>query len=171
MLASDDVTFLEGGSALILGTVAADGAPHASRGWGLDVLGDGEVRLLVDADDDVTLANATATGAIAITAADVRTLHSTQLKGHVVAVEAGGPADQARARRYCDQFFEDIHETDGTPFETLERMVPSRFAACICRFDEWFDQTPGPGAGAPVDRVAPPPDVDGTGGADAVAPS
>jgi hypothetical protein len=155
VLSAEDVAFLEAGSALIVGTVAADGMPHATRGWGLDVLPDGRVRLLLDGDDDGALANLRATGAIAVTAADVRTLHSTQLKGRAVAVEAGDEADAARARRYCVQFFTDIHETDGTPFEVLERMVPSRYAACLCEVGDWFDQTPGPGAGAPVDRVAP----------------
>lgn len=155
MLSAEDRAFLETGCALIIGTVAIDGAPFASRGWGLDVLDDGRIRLLVDGDDEGTLANAAATGAIAITAADVRTLHSTQLKGTVVAIDDGSDADAARARRYCDQFFLDIHETDGTAYEVLERMVPTRYAVCTCRVDEWFDQTPGPGAGSPVDRVAP----------------
>jgi preprotein translocase subunit SecD len=155
VLDEDDQTFLEGGCALIVATVAADGAPHASRGWGLDVLGGGDVRLLLDADDEQTIANVADTGSIAITAADVRTLHSVQLKGSVLASRAADPAEVARARRYSDDFFLDIHETDGTTYEVLERMVPSRFVACECHVDDWFDQTPGPGAGAPVDRIAP----------------
>ena len=155
MLSDDDQAFLEGGCALIIGTVAPDGAPQASRGWGLDVLGGGSVRLLLDADDEQTIANVAETGSIAITAADVRTLHSVQLKGSVLATRAAAPAEVTRARRYTDDFFLDIHETDGTTYEVLERMVPSRFVTCDCRVDDWFDQTPGPGAGAPVDRIAP----------------
>lgn len=155
MFGPDDVAFLERGTAFIVGTVSADGAPHASRGWGMDVLGDAQVRLLLDADDDGALANVAATGVIAITAADVRTLHSTQMKGRVVGVEAGDEADAARARRFCDQLFCDIQETDNTPYETLEHMVPSSYAVCLVDVEESFDQTPGPGAGAPVGRAAP----------------
>jgi hypothetical protein len=151
----DDVAFLERGTAFIVGTVSADGAPHASRGWGMDVVGDGRVRLLLDAHDAGALANLAATGVIAVTAADVRTLHSTQLKGRVASVASGDEADAARARRFCDQFFADIHETDNTPYETLERMVPSSYAVCVVDVEEFFDQTPGPGAGAPVERTAP----------------
>jgi hypothetical protein len=156
VLSAEDRAFLEAGCALIIGTVDADGMPLATRGWGLDVLDDGQLRLLVDGDDEAILANLASTRAIAITAADVRTLHSTQLKGEVVSIEDADEADVARVRRYCDDFFVDIHETDGTAYEVLERMVPSRYRACRCQVSDWFDQTPGPGAGAPVDRVAPP---------------
>ena len=38
MLADDTAALLEAGSALIVGTVAPDGEPHALRGWGADVL-------------------------------------------------------------------------------------------------------------------------------------
>jgi hypothetical protein len=156
VLNADDRAFLEAGCALIIGTVAADGMPLATRGWGLDVLDDGHVRLLVDADDEAALVNLASTRAIAITAADVRTLHSTQMKGEVVSIEDVDEAEADRARRYCEDFFVDIHETDGTSYEVLERMVPSRYRACLCQVGDWFDQTPGPGAGGRVDRVAPP---------------
>ena len=155
MLSEDDRRFLESGCALIVGTVAADGTPHASRGWGLDVLDDRGVRLVLDGDDAQTIANADATGAIAITAADVRTLHSVQLKGSVRAIQQGGEAEVARALRYADAFFGDIHDTDGTAYHVLERLVPSRYVVCECQVDDWFDQTPGPGAGGPVERIAP----------------
>lgn len=155
MFGPDDVAFLERGTAFIVGTVSADGAPHASRGWGIDVVGESRVRLLLDADDEGALADLAATGAIAVTAADVRTLHSTQLKGRVVSVAPGDETDAARARRFCDQFFTDIRETDNTPYDTLERMVPSSYVVCVVDVEEFFDQTPGPGAGAPVGRAAP----------------
>ena len=49
--------FLESGCGLLVATVSADGAPHAARGWGLDVLDVGppaRLRLLLDADDERT---------------------------------------------------------------------------------------------------------------------
>jgi hypothetical protein len=144
--------FLESGCALIVGTVNADGEPHANRGWGLTVLpGDGDhIRLLLDADDPRALADLTAAGAIAITGADVRTLQSVQLKGRFVGSEPADDDDRARVRRFCDGFFGDVVAVDGTPRELLERLVPDDYVACTIAIGEVYDQTPGPGAGAPL---------------------
>lgn len=153
-----DRQFAERGCALIIGTVGADGAPHAARAWGL-TLGSGTqgpIRLLLSADDPVTHANLRRAdahgGRIAITGADVVTLRSFQLKGRVTAWEPAGPDDEARAERYLDEFFADIEQTDGTSRRLLERLRPAGYVACTVEVDESFDQTPGPGAGAPVDR-------------------
>ena len=153
-----DRTLAERGCALTVGTVGPDGAPHASRGWGLTLTATATspVRLLLDADDDATLANLERTdrhgGRIAITGADVRTLRSFQLKGRVVAIEAVTEADHEKADRYCDDFFTDILVTDGTPRALTERLRPARFVACTVEVEEAFDQTPGPQAGSPVER-------------------
>ncbi|MGH9085936.1 MAG: hypothetical protein ACRDYW_10820, partial [Acidimicrobiales bacterium] len=144
--------FLESGCALIVGSVAADGEPHASRGWGLDVLGGDPplVRLLLDAGDVVALEHAAAGGRLAVTAASVRTLRSTQLKGTSLGLEAVTPETAERAQRYVDQFFTDIGETDGTAREVLARLVPAGYVACTIQVVDRFDQTPGPAAGAPI---------------------
>ena len=144
--------FLESGCALIVGTVGADGEPHASRGWGLDVLGDDPplVRLLLDAGDGVAVEHAAAGGRLAVTAASVRTLRSTQLKGARQGLEASSPDVAERAQRYLEQFFTDIGETDGTERDVLARLVPAGYVACTIHVDDRFDQTPGPGAGAPI---------------------
>jgi hypothetical protein len=142
-------TFLESGCSLILGTVLPDGEPHAGRGWGLTLLSPpGSVRLLLDVEDTVTIDRAAEGGAIAITAASVRTLRSLQLKGRVLAVEPGSAEDAARAGRYCDEFFTDIEETDGFDRAIMELLVPTGYTACTVTVDDLFDQTPGPGAGA-----------------------
>jgi hypothetical protein len=140
--------FLESGCALIIASVDDDLVPHASRGWGLDVVGENLIRMLVDADDDQLHANLAANGAIAIGATSVLTLRSVQLKGHTTAFEPGTEADLHRLRRYCDQFFGDIKATDGYEPELMTRIVPARLAAYRAEFDEVFDQTPGPGAGS-----------------------
>jgi hypothetical protein len=144
--------FLESGCALLVGTTDADGRPHAARGWGLDVLSDQPptVRVLVDGRDEVGLANLAAGSAVAITATSVRTLVSTQLKGHADGLEVATELDAERVDRYCDAFFTDIEETDGTPRATVERIRPATFAATTIVVAQLFDQTPGPGAGARV---------------------
>lgn len=152
----ETVAFLESGCALIVGLVGGEGAPHATRGWGLTVLDrhDGRVRLLVDAADARARACIADTGAVAITAAHVPTLRSLQLKGRSAAVEPATGADRARARAYCDAFFTDIEGTDGTPRSLPERLVPRDFVAVAVAVAECFDQTPGPGAGARVGAPA-----------------
>ena len=150
----DDETtaFLHSGCALILGTVDPDGEPCAGRGWGLTVTDEpGLVRLLVDADDGVTLRNITESAPIAVTAGDIRTLRSIQLKGRVAGAEPARPDDLAKADAYCQAMFTDIHQTDFTPLELLEELRPHRLAACTVQVDDRFDQTPGPGAGARVE--------------------
>jgi hypothetical protein len=142
--------FLEGGCALIVGAVAPDGEPHASRGWGLTVLSDDPLvcRLLLPADDAPGLAHLAADAPIAITAADVPTLRSLQLKGRSLRVEPADDEDAERADRYVTAFFGDIITVDRLPADRLERLRPPGYAACVVVIDEVYDQTPGPGAGA-----------------------
>ena len=125
--------FLRTGCALIVATVDDDGEPRASRGWGVDVVSHDppSVRLLVDADDEVTLEQLAGGRSVALTAASVRTLESVQLKGHGRGVEPGTPEDQARADRYVDAFFRDIEDTDGTERRLLLRIRPDRVAARV----------------------------------------
>jgi hypothetical protein len=143
---------LESGWALIVGTVSAAGDPHAARGWGLAVLATDEprVRLLLDADDSTTLENLAATGSVAITAAHVPTLRAMQCKGRATRIEPATADDYSRADQYTDAFFTDVQNTDGTARELLDRLRARDVVACVVEVDDWFDQTPGPGAGAPL---------------------
>lgn len=153
-----DRTLAERGCALTVGTVGPDGAPHASRAWGLTLTATSTspVRLLLAADDATTLANLGRDGdhggRVAITGADVRTLRSFQLKGRVTALEPATEEDHEKADRYCDDFFTDIEVTDGTPRVLTERLRPANYVACTVEVEEAFDQTPGPQAGSPVER-------------------
>ena len=150
MLAPETVRLLEAGSALVAATVTRDGEPFAARGWGLTVVSPeaGEVRLLVAADDTAALEHLRAGAPIAITGGDVRTLRSVQLKGAIAAVEAALPPDERKATQYREDFFRDVSESDGIPYDLLERLRPSGFVAVVAIVDDAYDQTPGPGAGA-----------------------
>jgi hypothetical protein len=142
--------FLHSGCALIVAVVNADLEPRATRGWGLDVLGGAEIRVLLDADDTVTFDFLDERDAIAVTATSVRTLHSIQLKGRCLALRDSTERDHQRAARYCDEFFVDVVETDGFDRVLLDRLVPRDYVACTVRVEEVYDQTPGPGAGATI---------------------
>jgi hypothetical protein len=147
---------LESGCALLIGTVDRAGMPHASRGWGLDVLdgAKGLVRIVLAGDDAVTLTNLRSSGRLAVTATDVATLRSVQGKGHVLSLERGTTADRRRATRYVEAFCGDIGRVDATPRVLVERLVPSTYESCVAALDEWYDQTPGPAAGCRVDGSA-----------------
>jgi hypothetical protein len=162
VLEAATVAFLEAGNALIVATVAPDGEPHASRGWGFTVLGgdcpEGSVcrgRLLLEAADGRAIDNAATVGSIAVTAANPLTFKSIQLKGRVESLEMPTAADDERAQRYADEFFAAIMETDSTPRPLLERMLPVAFVPATVVIDDVYDQTPGPGAGAPTQGIGP----------------
>ncbi len=155
----DDMTirYLHGGCSLLVGSVSADGRPHAGRGWGLTVV-DRErvhVRLLVNANDTTTVANLQPGAAVAICTADVETLRSLQVKGRVLAVEQADAADLAKQQQYTADFTGDIHRTDGEPMEMLRRWADCPVIACVIALDDAFDQTPGPSAGARLEATAP----------------
>ena len=150
MFSPETTAFLEGGPGLIVGTVSRDGAPTATRAWGLTVLSadTGECRLLLDRDAELALANLEATRAIAVTCADVPTFYSVQLKGEIVRLEDATDADRVRSADYVEAFFGDVVRTDGSDLTALHQMRPNDIVESIVRFVEIFDQTPGPGAGA-----------------------
>lgn len=153
MLTAETKDFLESGCALIVATVSSSGEPFATRGWGMFVLDDsGRVRMLLDDTDAHALRDLHDSGRIAITAAHVPTLHSTQMKGRFVRAEPANDRDREKARQYCDNFFTDIERSDGQPRRLLERMVPEGYVACELVIDEFYDQTPGPGAGASLEQ-------------------
>lgn len=150
----ETVAFIESGCALILGVVGPANEPVAARGWGADVIStDGSrVRVLVDADDGHAIDLMVPGARIAMTGAAVPTLRSLQGKGHIVATSPASSDDPARVDRYCDDFFGDIVATDHIQRDVLERWVPMTFARVVIDVEEWFDQTPGPGAGREVTR-------------------
>lgn len=143
--------FLERGCATIVGTASADGTPHAQRGFACAVVDPTTVRLLLDDTDDVLRGHLDAGGRIAVTATDVPTLRSVQIKGRVRAVEdEPTAADLARRDAQADVVFGDIEATDFYPRPLAERMVPPGYLVAVIEVEELFDQTPGPSAGVRV---------------------
>jgi hypothetical protein len=147
---ADLIAFLESGCGTIVGLVTPSGAPFATRGWGLRVEGGDppRLRLLLGA---AAFAASGRDGAerfaVAITGGDVRTLRSAQVKGDGHGVEPATEDDLATCRRYVDEFFAAVHETDGSDLDLLARMTPLDLVACTVDVRQVFDQSPGPGAG------------------------
>lgn len=151
MFSSDLMEMIEAGCGLIIGTVAADGEPRATRGWGVRVVDPDRrrVRVLMGADDPVSIANL-GNGRIALTGANVRTLRSVQLKGRVVGTETATSDDLALVAETSAAFFRAIHEVDGNPLALIERLLAAEVIAVEFDVEEMYDQSPGPAAGAAV---------------------
>lgn len=141
------VTRLGGAAALVIGTVSDDGRPHASRAWSATAEAGGVLRVVVDADDPRLLAGLRTGTRVALTAANVVTLTSLQVKGRVLGVDEPTALDEATRRSRTDLFLADVAETDRVPRPILDALVPARFLVCLVGVDEVFDQTPGPAAG------------------------
>ena len=145
----EHVAFAADGRALIVGGVHESGAPHATRAWGFHVDA-GLPVVVLDADDADGAACLTPGRHIAVSAADVRTFQSVQIKGVVVSVSEATEADHAAVEHYLTAFYDAVVEVDGVPRGLVERVTPSRYSACRFEPRELYDQTPGPGAGAVV---------------------
>ena len=139
----------EAGAGFIVGTVAPDGTPCATRAWSAEVIDAAQrrVRFMVSADEPVVVENLQGAG-VCLTAADVATFRSVQWKGRVVAIEPPSANDLTIAEAHTTRFFDAVNRMDGTPFELLDRMRPIEVIAVEMVVDEVYDQTPGPGAGA-----------------------
>lgn len=148
MIGTEVAKLLESGSSLVVGTVDADGLPDATRAWGAWVLHDPErVRFLLPTESVRSLENLAGGGLVAMTASDVVTLRSIQIKGRALLVEPATRDDLDLCERYRDEFFGAVNETDAIALELLEQMVPSGYVAVECTVTAAFDQTPGPTAG------------------------
>lgn len=158
MLHADHLRLMEAG-ALIVGLTLPDGSPYATRGWGLRVddpdPGDGALavaRLLLPADDPTGIEGTAEGRPVAVTAADVLTLHSAQFKGRSLGIEPTSEEDLALSERYFADFSRAVSRADGQPPELLGRLVPFELVRCRIEVHEAYDQTPGPRAGRELDR-------------------
>lgn len=147
MIGSELAAFLESPCSLIVGTVDGDGLPDASRAWGIEVLDDRHLRVLLSMQAPVTQRNVEQGGAIALTATHFLTFESVQVKGRATAVEAATATDRIRFERYCAGATRAIAESDGTPEELVARFITADVYACHMTVDSVYDQTPGRSAG------------------------
>ena len=153
MIGSELTELLESPCSLIVGTLDARGLPDASRAWGVEVLDDHTLRMLLSTQAPVTRANVEQGGAVALTATHFSTFESVQLKGRALAVEEATAADRIRFEAYCAGAVRAIAESDGTPEELVARFKTASVYACTMQVDALFDQTPGRSAGTQLAPV------------------
>ena len=154
MIGSELAAFLESPCSLIVGTVDADGLPEASRAWGVEVLDERSLRVLLSTQAPVTRRNVEGRGAFALTATHFTTFESVQVKGRATRVDVATAADRICFERYCAGAMRAIAESDGTPEELVARFITADVYACLVTIDSVFDQTPGRSAGT---QLAPEP--------------
>ena len=148
MIDSQAAALLEADSSLIVGSVDAAGMPYANRAWSVRVCDNGtRLRIVVSDDSDVLCENIRTTGRVAITATNILSLESVQVKG--MASNLGPETDDDRAQRehHMEVFTTAVQQTGGTRDELLTRVLPVSFVAFDLDVHEVFDQTPGPKAG------------------------
>jgi hypothetical protein len=156
-LPPDWAAHLESGVSHRLGGSHADGQPEICRGLAAQALADGRVEVLLAADTaDRLLAAVQASGRVAYVAAQPgshRTLHVKGLDAEVFTPTAGHAPLFERCR---ERFIAQV-EPYGFSREAImaiwydlgvQRLAGIRFTPCGA-----WDQTPGPGAGHPVELL------------------
>jgi hypothetical protein len=139
------------GASILAAVTLPDGTPRATRAWSCEVVDATRRRLrIVFSDNAAAIVDALrdGTGRVAVTAADVATLESVQVKGPVVTVEPTTQHDTAVVAHHCELLIDVIHRTDGMPIDVLRRFLPTRTVAVELEVEEVYDQTPGPTAGS-----------------------
>lgn len=144
----DRIAMLGAGSGLVVGSVTIEGEPHAVRAWSAEVLERRplRLRLAVSADAPETVPSLDGRP-VALTAADVRTVDSFQLKGTGVAMGPPDEHDRSVIAEQSEAFLRAIEETDGDPVDQLRRLLPNVIEMVELVATEMYDQTPGPHAG------------------------
>ncbi len=155
MISPELQSFLESGISVLVGTRDLDLVPECVRGVGARVEpGGAEVTVFVPvATGGLTVANAQASGRIAVCFSRPQDHRTIQLKGKVAAITDADLNDRAQIDRYREGFAEELGWLGVPPSIVL------RFAHWPChaiRFacDAVFVQTPGPGAGEPLGGAA-----------------
>jgi hypothetical protein len=109
---------------------------------------------LPDATGQTTLTNLADNGRVAVCFSRIEDHRSIQLKGQVVAIEPAGPTDRPIVDRYRGEFVKNIAMI-GLPPRISLRLNAWPCRAVRFRIESVFVQTPGPGAGAPLEAPAP----------------
>jgi hypothetical protein len=148
----DLVGFLESGVSVLVGTRDARLAPDATRAVGARLADDGgELMVFLPAATCATaLANVGDNGRIAVCFSRAFDHRAVQVKGRAIEVRLAREQERALVDRYRAALAEELGHVGVPPRATL------RWAHWPChvvrlRVEGVFVQTPGPGAGAPLE--------------------
>jgi hypothetical protein len=98
-----------------------------------------------------TLANATDNKQIAVTVTDPLTHTCYQLKGEYISHRKCTDEEHARVKEFRNRFYNGYLKAAGYPPEIAETFAYKPCLALTFNVKSIFNQTPGPGAGKPID--------------------
>jgi len=153
---SDELAqFFEAGISILVGSRDARLMPDSTRAVGARLEGErAEMTVFLPrATSGATLANLADNGRIAVCFSRPVDHRSIQIKGRVVAITDAVPADRVWIDRYRSELVQ-CWGWFGLPPRTTLRMAHWPCAAVRFAIETSFVQTPGPGAGAPLDEPA-----------------
>jgi general stress protein 26 len=152
LISTELASFLESGVSMQVGTRDARLLPEAVRGMGVRAERGG-TRLTVflpAATAERTLANLRDNGRIAVCFSRPEDHRTIQVKGRAVAVREADAAERALVERYRGSFAQSLLFV-GVPLRVSLRAAHWPCRAVELEVEEVFQQTPGPGAGAPLE--------------------
>jgi hypothetical protein len=150
VLSDEIVEFLSGGISFLAAGRDAQNLPECVRAVGLRVEPDrAHLTVFLSVATGQRLErNLRDNGRIAIVGSHQLTNRSLQIKGQVVSLTHAEPHDRTFVDAYLGKFA-DILEQIGIPRATSVRLNNWPAWAVRVQISELFEQTPGPGAGAP----------------------
>ena len=154
VLSRELAIFVDSGVAIQVGTRDARLVPDAVRGVGVRVEeGGAELTVfLPEATAGRATANLRDNGRIAVCFSRPTDHRTIQVKGRAVAVGEAAASDRPVVERYRPALAQSLAFI-GVPFPTAMRMAHWPCHAVRVRIEGVYQQTPGPGAGAPLAEV------------------
>jgi hypothetical protein len=142
---------VEGGRAVIVGTVDANGNPTCCRGIAVATNDDFDsvVVYVPVATGQETVANIATTRRVAVASTHPITAESVQIKGVTRGVRVASPAERAYVVQRLEDFAS-ILDGLGLPRRLTLAVAHWPAFAIEVSVEQVFDQTPGPNAGAAV---------------------
>ena len=138
---------IRSGSPMVVASADAAGRPSCSRGFGVEIGPDCTLTVYVNATlTERMRADFAANPRIAVTFSRIPDHRSVQLKGVVRSVRPMTPHDRAVQASYLAALAEQ-YALGGVPRSLTRRMASQPGLAIELEAQEWFEQTPGVGAG------------------------
>jgi hypothetical protein len=148
-LSPEVAEFACSGVAIIVATRDGDLRPEIGRGWAPVVDGSNVTLCITARDGSPTRTNLESNGRIAVTCSRPTTYRTIQLKGSVVEIRDVRPDDEQRVAGHLEAFIAEAQKL-GLPQGFGQTFVAGELIAVTFAVEELYDQTPGPGAGAPL---------------------
>ena len=151
MISKELAEFIQSGISVLIGTRDARRFPDCARAVGARVEANGEeiTLFLPAATTAASVANLRENRRLAVCFGRAEDHRSVQVKGRVLEIRDADDADRERIDRYLGEFAGMLRFV-GLPPRIISRMNHWPCHAVRYRVESVFDQTPGPGAGAPL---------------------